>query len=489
MADSVRTVAGVVLLTALGLAPLNYASTRLMPLQTLIALAATGGVAWGVSCLLAHAWALPPVAARVGIALIAISAAAWLGFLPLPEWPSFTRNHYARLVERWPYSVMPRNFSLLIVWAIAAILALVALCDFARGPAWRLAIVAVMLCTGAAVSVLGLLQNATHAQGIFWDSSHRMPGAFFGTFFHHTSAGAYLNTVWPLGFAIALGGIREKHRNPRVRGIIYAALACSSLIAIAHSAHVSRLPQVIALVAFLIFAIWAGLWHALGEIRGLRVALGTIIAALLGAVIVFGATRIRDIRARWDSLEWSGLRGGQPEVAAPPVSQWPRLMRDDLFVPSDHHAYPLGDRGAIYAAAFRAIAARPWLGWGPGGWTAAAAAFSRDPFVRTFFLTVQFTHSDYLQTIVEWGLIGAAGWALLIPGALVSAVARIGFRPSRDYIGAAAVIALGAVLVQSLTDFPLEIPAVQFNAVALAALAWSAPASAATVPLPSIPFS
>ena len=116
-----------------------------------------------------------------------------------------------------------------------------------------------------------------------------------------------------------------------------------------------------------------------------------------------------------------------------------------------------------------------WLGWGPGGWTAAAAAFSSDPFIRTFFLMLQFTHSDYLQTCVEWGVIGALGWALLIPGAVVNALKRLQVRPSSDFIGAAAAVSLVMLLLQSTIDFPLQIPAIQFNAIALCALAWTVP--------------
>ena len=88
---------------------------------------------------------------------------------------------------------------------------------------------------------------------------------------------------------------------------------------------------------------------------------------------------------------------------------------------------------------------------------------------------LQFTHNDYLQTVVEWGLIGAAGWALLFWGGVVNAIHRLGRRPSRDFIGAAAALALILLLMQSLIDFPLQIPAVQFNAIALCALAWSVP--------------
>src|SRR5690606_5708311 len=196
--------------------------------------------------------------------------------------------------------------------------------------------------------------------------------------------------------------------------------------------------------AFIVLALWAGLWRMLGEVRGLRVATAAVVIIAAASMTLFGATRLDRIADRWEQFRQAKF--GAPSSSAiaepPPVEAWPRLVRDDLFIPSDHRTYPLGDRGAAYATALAAIKDRPWFGWGPGGWTAAAAAHSSDPFIRTFFLFLQFTHQDYLQTCVEWGLIGAAGWALLVPGALAHGVVRLGPRPSHDFIGAGAVVAL-----------------------------------------------
>jgi hypothetical protein len=486
LADSLRTVAGVVLVTALGVAPLDYGSTRLVSFETLIALVATGAGSWLAACAFGRHWPSPPLAVQIGLLLVAFVAFAWWFFLPAPAVPSFTRHHYARVAERWPFSVVPRSLPLLVAWALAAAVGLLALIDLAREAAWRWAIAAVMTLTGAAVAALGLVQNATHAAGIYWDHSERLPGAFFATFFHHTVAGAYLNSVWPLGIALAFVLIRAGRYSPRAQAVIFGSLACSALTLVAHAGHVSRLPQVVALVVLVLFSLWIGVGRTLARVRGLPLAVAAICAVLLLGVFKFGATRIGDIRARWQQIQWSGLLGSAAADTSPPPSEWKQRMRDDLFVPSDHRSYPLGDRGAAYAAALAAISAHPWLGWGPGGWTAAAAATSQDAFTRTFYLMLQFTHEDYLQTLVEWGLIGAIGWALLVPAGLVRAVARLRMRPARDYIGAAAVAALAAVLVQSLIDFPLQIPSLQLNAIALAALAWTVPAAPpADLPFPS----
>src|SRR5690606_16408336 len=107
VAGSFRTVAGIVLLAALAIAPLNYGSTRLLPFQTLIALTAVGGVAWLVSCMVSGVWPTYPLATRIGVLLIAFVAGVWLFILPVVELPAFTARHLSRLTARWPHSILP----------------------------------------------------------------------------------------------------------------------------------------------------------------------------------------------------------------------------------------------------------------------------------------------------------------------------------------------------------------------------------------------
>ena len=123
-----------------------------------------------------------------------------------------------------------------------------------------------------------------------------------------------------------------------------------------------------------------------------------------------------------------------------------------------------------WRAALSAIADRPLTGHGPANWIGAASQHSDDPFVRTFYQFLQFTHQDPLQTAVEWGIPAAlALWAVLV-GSIVS-VFRLQRRPP---LALAAACALAALLLQSQLDFPLQIPALALHAVVLAALCRSA---------------
>lgn len=472
------------MLTALFVAPLNFGSTRPGAFQALVALVGAGAGVWLVAALLSRPVQLPPWPARIGLLLVGASSAGWLFFFPPPEVPAFTRDHYARIVARWPYSVVPRDLTMLLTWATCAMVALFALYDLAREPGWRRAFAIVIVVTGSLVALLGLLQNATHARGIYWDDRQRMPGAFFGTFFHHTAAGAYLNSVWPVGLGLALEELQRCAGSVRSRWLALALLGATGIVLAAHAGHISRFPQVVAIALLVGFSLWTGLWKRLRVVRGLRLALICAAIAIALGVVTFGAGRLKTIASRWHSLEFDRLRGDRTVVVTPPPpSEWRQRMRDDLFVPSDHRNYPLGDRGATYAAALQAIEDRPWFGWGPGGWMAAAAAHSVDPFVRTFFLTMQFTHDDLLQTMVEWGLVGAAGWCLLVPSSVIFGLRRLGGEPSRDFVAAGAITALLALFIQSLIDFPLQIPAVQWNAITLTALAWSVRGAPVAAPL------
>ncbi|MCR6655789.1 MAG: O-antigen ligase family protein [Opitutus sp.] len=482
MVETLRNSSGWLLLCALALAPLAWAGTRPAALTGLTALVAAGGAVWAVSALsIRPALPLLPL---IGAGLVAAVALCWC-FLPSPTLPEFTAKHFARVSHRWPTSMIPREPATLIMWASACVLAFLAWLDLLRESLWRFRTALTVAATGIAVAVLGLAQNATHARGIFWEHGPRVPTTFFGTFYHHTSAGAYLNCIWPVALGAAL--LLLQSPTPRARVAAGALLAGSMVVLAAHAGHISRFPQVVAAVFLGVSTFWIRPWRFMAGVEWRRpwVLIAVALLAVTAVSIVMQTGRTQIIRDRWASLEWRKLVGGGTAIAPAAPETWPRLMRGDLFVVSDHSEYPLGDRGAAYATAGRAIGERPWLGWGPGGWIAAAAACSVDPFIRTFFQMLQFTHQDYLQTAVEWGLWGALGWALLVPAGVMRAVRTLRARPERDWIAVGAVLALGAVLTQSLIDFPLQIPALQLTALALAALAWTS----AAAPAPSLSHS
>src|SRR5947207_1781839 len=76
------------------------------------------------------------------------------------------------------------------------------------------------------IALLGLLQKATGAPMIFWQSSPEGPiKTFFGTFYYHGNAGAFLNLILPLTAALAFRAIMTgSHRNIRAMWAACCAL-------------------------------------------------------------------------------------------------------------------------------------------------------------------------------------------------------------------------------------------------------------------------
>ncbi len=472
-----RTAAGVIFSILLVVAPLNFGSTRAGGPELVAASCILGTVLWLGSQLTRQPRVPLPRAALASAALLVVSALPWItGLASFTSVAAFTQTHFAHVVARWPFSIVWRTPGNTLVLILALTAALFPLIDLTRTRSWALCFSIVLTITAAVVGILALLQNYTHATGIYWRDDGRMPGNFCGTFFHHTAAGAYFNTAWPLAITLTWLAWDQLHRQSSRAGfsvvrVVLAGVASIILLA-AQGSHVSRFPQVAALIVapFLLRSFprqnrrpWLLIAGAVGLV-GLLVAL---------------AGRTADIGARW-RLMFEPARV-VALATPPPESAWPALIRDDLFIPGTSRSGWFGDRGEGWHTALRSIAERPWFGHGPGNWMGAASHHSQDPFVRTFFQFLQFAHQDVLQFAVEWGIPAALGWWGLLVGALITVIrARHWLSPLHRHLAIAAACGLAAVLVQAQLDFPLEMPAIALNVIMLAALCW---ANAAPLPL------
>ena len=461
-----RGAAGVVLTGLLVIAPLNFGSTRAGGTELLTAGCTLATLLWFAALVCrGPRTAVPPVAAGC-VALLVIAALPWVSGLARPtSVPDFTSTHFAHVTARWPFSIVWRTPANTLLFTLALAASVLPLIDLARTRRWALAFSVALTATAVAVGLLALLQNYTHATGIYWRDDGRMPGNFCGTFYHHTSAGAYFNTAWPLAVTLTWLACTRLPPGSFAPVLASAGVVGTIILLAAHGSHVSRFPQVTALL------VAPFLWRSLKLPRPRRwfFAVGAAVAVLL---LVTVAGRPADIGERW-SLFFSRAPATVTQVR-PPESAWPALMRDDLFVPRHSADGWFGDRGEGWRTALRSIAARPLTGHGPGNWMGAASRHTNDPFVRTFFQFLQFTHQDLLQFAVEWGLPATLGWWGLLAGALVVVLrAPRWISPLHRQLGIAAACGLAAVLLQAQVDFPLQIPAVAFNVVALAALCWA----------------
>jgi len=125
-----------------------------------------------------------------------------------------------------------------------------------------------------------------------------------------------------------------------------------------------------------------------------------------------------------------------------------------------------GGRAQLWAETIPLIRAYPVFGCGLGGYETAFWRFK----VSGPLLTDDFAHNDYLQLLAELGLVGFAIGATLAFSVVRMAVRRAvrSADPGARYFAVAGAGALAAILLHSLADFNLYIPA---NAMLLAWIA------------------
>ncbi len=476
VARSLRFVTGVLFLALLGFAPLNYGSTRVGGPEVITWVCTAATLLWATSLVLGSQRADIPAFAACAVALLVLATLRWsTGLATATPVAPFTEQHYARVIARWSLKTVSRTPENTLPLTVALAASALPLMDLARSRRWALAFALTLVATATGVAALAIAQNATRATGVYWSETELMPANFCGTFFHHTAAGAYFNTAWPLAVALTTATWFARRSAVSIVPSVIAGLAALGLF-VAHGSHISRFPQVAALLVapFLLFALKI-------RLRGRRqwsLAAASLVALLL---LVTATGRMGDITSRWHYLfTHFSTAAFVPPPISPPESAWPALIRDDLFIPLTSHYGWLGDRGEAWRTALHAIAARPLTGHGPANWMGAASQHTDDPFVRTFFQFLQFTHQDLLQFAVEWGLPATLGWWGLLLGAIVTVLRPRHWRsPLHRRLAIGSACALAAVLLQAQLDFPLEMPAIALNAVVLAALAWSARASVA----------
>lgn len=116
-----------------------------------------------------------------------------------------------------------------------------------------------------------------------------------------------------------------------------------------------------------------------------------------------------------------------------------------------------GERARVALSSLQMLPGHWLLGIGPGGWRAAFPEFKPD----TVHLHYQHAHNDWVQMLVERGIIGFGLWLALLVLAARLCLRALRHREDRLLRGAAVGIltALTAMGIHALADFNLQIPA------------------------------
>jgi O-antigen ligase len=329
---------------------------------------------------------------------------------------------------------------------VQTILALLAAFLIAAGmveeTAWRERLWRTMAITGVSIVIYGLAQRALNFTSIFWPAETGGRN-FFGSFHYHGNAGAFLNLIWPILLMLLVRSFRQPKAHLE-RALWSSALF---LTLVGCMVNISRAAAAITLVLGLVGGGWLLPQARVRPVVNFR-SRGFILLAVLG---IFMAALVAVAGHSMSEMRWaqfsSQLNGNNQRLLA-------------------------------QGACLRMLPEAGWFGFGPGTF------FAVFPF-HTSYLGYKiwgfwiYAHEDYLQTVIEYGRVGAALWAVYFFGGLFLALVRglgaksAGTTARLGY--AACFLALGGIALHSLVDFPLQVPSIQLYVAVYLALAWRAP--------------
>lgn len=461
---------------ALVVAPWFYGATTATSIVVINWLLGAALLLWALELLVKRRWPKFPLTLLLLIAaLLAIGIWMTLNARSIYD-PEF--GTFAAIDSFAPHAPGSVDYAISVAWMIRGALLLMSILfivDLSRDDKSLIQLWQAIVIAGGSIALLGLLQKATGAEAIFWQTPISGYGkTFFASYYYHANAGAFLNLVLPLSAGLAVRAFGTPS-SPLVRSL-WLMMFLLNLAAVA--SNTSRGAQ---LVGGLI--VLALIWQLGPRIfRGLSRSEKNV--ALAGAAAIFLVL----------------YAVGQASHLEQPISHW----TESGVVAAD----------ARWAAAQVAIAALPevgLLGFGPGTFRAVFPALNKDHLASGSW---RFLHEDYLQNAIEWGWVGSAIWGLLFFGGMAvavlslrrqnalrrsqrSAVSGPSQRPQassqlptsiselhaprstlqewsrrRRLILPLAIIALAGLALHALVDFPLQIESIQLYVATYLGLCW-----------------
>src|SRR6266487_6489908 len=140
------------------------------------------------------------------------------------------------------------DYAISAAWMLRGALLLCAVLfvvDLSQSNRWLLRLWYTIGLVGGSIAFVGLLQKATGARMIFWQTAPLWGATtFFATYYYHGNAGAYLNLVWPL-----IAGLAVRAFTTRGHAVLRAMWTSVSIVTVAAVlSNTSRMAQFVALL-------------------------------------------------------------------------------------------------------------------------------------------------------------------------------------------------------------------------------------------------
>ena len=337
------------------------------------------------------------------------------------------------------------DFAISTAWMLRGALLLCAILfvvDLSQSNRWLLRLWFTIGLVAGSIAFLGLLQKATGAQMIFWQTAPVWGATtFFATYYYHGNAGAYLNLVWPLTAGLAVRAFTTPS-HPGMRALWISMLIVTIAAVVANT---SRMAQLIALLLLIALSVQLGpaFLRKVSHTKK-NVGLAGTIAILLALFALGQATHLEQPLNRWQS-----------------VSE--RISTDARWRASRVAMSALCDIG--------------FFGFGPGTFR-SVFPFYNNVATKPAPGTWRFLHEDYLQTALEWGWLGSSLLALLFFGGIAIGIrsykksAAQAWTPRRRLLQRLVAVALAGVALHALVDFPFQIASIQLYVATYLGLCW-----------------
>jgi O-antigen ligase len=268
---------------------------------------------------------------------------------------------------------------------------------------------------GLAVALFALVQGLASNGKLYWLRTPRLGGWIYGPYVNHNHYAGLMEMLLPIPLVFVF---TRYGSNPRkaMAGFAAALMASTIFLSGSRGGMLAFAAQITLFAALLLRQKRAG---------RMVLTLGVFVVLAIGLLAWLGGAELAERIASIHSETRKELSGA---------------MRVNI------------DRDAL-----KMFARRPVLGWGLGTFPEVYPQFRS--FYTNFF--VDKAHNDYLQLLVETGALGFAAMSWFLIATYRGAIKKLKnwTVDTNGAIGLATMLGVTGILVHSLLDFNLQIPA------------------------------
>jgi O-antigen ligase len=296
--------------------------------------------------------------------------------------------------------------------------------------AWIVWLLVAVFIIGFADAIYGLYAYLNHSDSLLWFKKEYYADCVAGTYINRNHFAGLMNMCIPVSIGLFVSSITSRVKAGRFL-FLYFLCAGTIVMVLGLIFSMSRMAQLsLAVAALLVLLLMAAT-------KTRHTTLPLVLALVLGVGFLWGM--------------WKGL--------APVEERWQTIESGNA------------ERSLIWQSTLKLIKSFPLTGTGLGTYELAYPPYKPQKLGATI---VDHAHSDYLEFLSEAGLIGFIPWLAFFLLFLVSSVRALlkGRNQYSILLGASGLAAITAMLVHSLADFNLQIPANAMLLFLLMGLTW-----------------